>query len=586
MIRALLFLVFYTGTLFCNGQIIPEDRRVEWTIAGLHDNIYEPDLVINVMDLGASGDGLNDDTEYFLEAINSLNGHAGIIFFPEGEYLITSTISLPDSCIVSGVDSISTQLLFNHSGQPENCLSINGYPTGDFIPVLSGYNFGSTSMELELTENIETGQHVEFIQDNGDWDTNPISWGDNSVGQILQITSIEGSTISFENPLRIDYSAELNPRIRVIQPVTDVSIRNLKIIRQDEPSEGAGYNIYFGYAKNCQVLNVESEYSVGSHIYFGVSTHCEVKNCYIHDAFTFDGTGTRGYGVTLNHHTGECLIENNVFKKLRHAMMVKTGANGNVFGYNYSIEPYRSEDIHDYSGDISLHGHYPFGNLFEGNIVQNIIIDHYWGPSGPYNTFFRNRTELYGIMITFVGIPLVTSSQNFVGNEITNENFLYGNYDIHGEDHFEYGNHTPDGYLPEPISSLSDSSYYLTAKPDFWIVEYPWPSIGFPYDLDEYSNPARDRYLGLLPDEVLKTAYNTFKIYPNPTEAFINIETNQPFKSINLRLYDLSGKLIHEKHSSYQQRLSIPLSGNIPSGLYSLVISTEKDYLATPVIIK
>jgi hypothetical protein len=42
----------------------------------------------------------------------------------------------------------------------------------------------------------------------------------------------------------------------------------------------------------------------------------------------------------------------------------------------------------------------PYANLFEGNIIQNYMIDHYWGPAGPYNTFFRNRTELYGIVMT------------------------------------------------------------------------------------------------------------------------------------------------------------------------------------------
>lgn len=128
-------------------------------------------------------------------------------------------------------------------------------------------------------------------------------------------------------------------------------------------------------------------------------------------------------------------------------MMVKTGTNGNVFGYNYSIDPYRSETIHDYSGDVSLHGHYAFANLFEGNLVQNIIIDHYWGPSGPLNTFFRNRAELYGFIITSSDNP--TNQQNIAGLEITNTNFLYGMYTISGEDHFEYGNFVTGVYLFE-----------------------------------------------------------------------------------------------------------------------------------------
>jgi len=168
----------------------------------------------------------------------------------------------------------------------------------------------------------------------------------------------------------------------------------------DMPAEGGGYNIYFDYAVNSRVSGVESDSSSGSHVYISRSAQIKVEGSYFHNAFAYDGVSTHGYGVTLAHHSSGSLIVNNIFVYLRHAMMVKTGANGNVFAYNYSRDPFRSEAISDFSGDISLHGHYPFANLFEGNIIQNIIIDHYWGPSGPRNTFFRNRAELWGIIMT------------------------------------------------------------------------------------------------------------------------------------------------------------------------------------------
>ena len=42
-------------------------------------------------------------------------------------------------------------------------------------------------------------------------------------------------------------------------------------------------------------------------------------------------------------HTTGTLAEDNIFDSLRHAMMVQTGANGNVFGYNYSANPVQGE---------------------------------------------------------------------------------------------------------------------------------------------------------------------------------------------------------------------------------------------------
>ena len=38
-------------------------------------------------------------------------------------------------------------------------------------------------------------------------------------------------------------------------------------------------------------------------------------------------------------------------------------------------------------------------NLFEGNVVEFIHNSDWWGPSGPGNTFFRNRALLEDFMI-------------------------------------------------------------------------------------------------------------------------------------------------------------------------------------------
>ena len=54
----------------------------------------------------------------------------------------------------------------------------------------------------------------------------------------------------------------------------------------------------------------------------------------------------------------------------------------------------------DAAGDLVLHGNYPYANLFEGNILQNLVVDDSHGLNGPYNTFFRNRADNYGIVMS------------------------------------------------------------------------------------------------------------------------------------------------------------------------------------------
>jgi len=207
------------------------------------------------------------------------------------------------------------------------------------------------------------------------------------------------------------------------------------------------------------------------------------------------GGGGHGYGVELGFHVSDCLIENNIFKHLRHSMMVHLGANGNVFGYNYSTQPYQSEGGNWTPADISVHGHYAYSNLFEGNIVQEITVSDYWGPSGPYNTFLRNRIESESVCLEDS-----SNYQNFIGNEIVNGNilwdtdnryphkidpstlFLHGNL-INGS--IQWNQQTQDRTIP--------NSYYLDSKPAFF-GGINWPSTGS--DRTDGTIPAKERYYG------------------------------------------------------------------------------------------
>jgi len=167
-------------------------------------------------------------------------------------------------------------------------------------------------------------------------------------------------------------------------------------------------------------------------------------------------------------------------------MVAKQGANGNVFAYNYSFDPYRSEFPHDAGGDMLLHGHYAFANLFEGNLGQSIVVDNTWGPSGPYNTFFRNRTSLYGINIYKQKVN--SDKQNVVGNEVTK-----GNYIIKGKQ-FTYDNNIKGTIQPPGTKVLNDVCYYLTGKPYFWNINSNWPTIGGSNTLNSGTIPAKERY--------------------------------------------------------------------------------------------
>lgn len=493
--KAIVFCFFTTISVSLYAQTIPLQQRVDWHLAGNHSEFPSSVVTVNVMSFGAIADGIADNTLAYNNAVASLGGQPGIIYFPYGQFRFTSVLNVPDSVWVMGAGSDSTLLKIDHTSTG---LNFSGNATNVFTKVLWGFQKGSDRIRVLNPVLFQQGNFCELHQDNGSWDTSPATWATYALGAILRIDTIIGDTLVFEETLNIDFDTALNLEIQKINPRLCAGVSCLKLERTNTSTTANGYNIHFNYASGCCVYGVESNKSQASHCMIGTSSHITVSGCYFHDAYLYDGSGTKGYGITLNSHSCYCLIENNILKHLRHAMMTKLGANGNVFAYNYSLETFRNGSMEypqDYCGDISLHGHYSFSNLFEGNIIQNLMIDDYWGPSGPYNTFFRNRVEHYG----FVMSPGQTNNQNICGNEITGSGytfpFSWGAYTITGSGHYQYGNNKNGTLIPSGTNALTDSSCYLDTLPWFWNPGDPWPSIGMPNAINSGSIPAKQRYI-------------------------------------------------------------------------------------------
>lgn len=59
-------------------------------------------LYFNVIDFGAVGDGVTDDTAAIQAAINAANPRGGIVYFPRGDYLISSGLTIDNSVASTG----------------------------------------------------------------------------------------------------------------------------------------------------------------------------------------------------------------------------------------------------------------------------------------------------------------------------------------------------------------------------------------------------------------------------------------------------------------------------------------------------
>ncbi|MEP7110746.1 MAG: glycosyl hydrolase family 28-related protein [Ferruginibacter sp.] len=534
------------------SQVIPASRSADWTLAGYHGTIPNYPVVKNITDYGGFADGVTANDLALQNAIESLTNQDGTIYFPAGTFLFNSPIRLRSGLVLKGEGATHTTLQFNLAGI-NNLITIAGNSSTTVAQITSSVLKDQSSLSVENASLFQVNDYVKIYQNDSTLVND--EWALESVGQVIHIKNISGNTIYFSNALRRNYLLKDAPKIRRLMMATGVGIECLKIKRIDSTGQQTS-NIYFSNAAKCWVKGVESDSCNFAHVQIASSTNIEVTNCYFHGAFAF-GAGGKGYGISCEYTSGECLIGNNIFKHLRHAMLLQSGANGNVFDYNYSLEPFKSDSLPgDLSGDIVLHGNYPYLNLFEGNIVQNIFADASHGINGPYNTMFRNRAESYGIIIT----QGAGDSTNIIGNEITGTGFGKGNYFLRGNGNLEYGNNKNDTIIPSVITTAPGKSYIYNSIPAFWNISSSWPPVGIPNILNAETIPAKERYIAG-PD--LTFCLATFPvIYTFSGNGNWNIASNWSNNTIPPALLSNGSEIIIDPPAGAKCVLNIPYTIN------------------------
>lgn len=475
MARCFILLILVANSVFAESKQM--NRHMQWD-PGIPGGIPDVEVVANVLDFGAKADGVSDDASAIQKAIDAVEN--GAVLVPKGDYVLKKGLKIGKGVVLRGEGADKTRLLFDISDGV--AIDIIKYARGKWVGVTGGHDFGSDQVQVADSSPFKAGDFVEIQQINdpdvmytdSKWNE---SWANDSVGQILKVKAVSGNTLVLDKPLYITFQADQHPKIRTQGFVERAGVEDLYIVLS---SKGDPITIQMKNAAYCWVRNVESEFTSRNHVGVTSSYRCEVRDSYFHNSYNFGGGG-HGYGVNLGQHVTDCLVENNIFRRLRHSMLVQVGACGNVFGYNYSIEPFSNANWTPC--DISLHGHFPFMNLFEGNTVQEIDVSDYWGPVGPGNTFLRNRVEAEGIEVMDH-----SHRQNVVGNELSSgQNVIRVHKSV--DSTFVHGNHENGGWNQTDIPN----SYYLLKKPIFF-GSVSWPITGADLIPNASKIPAQKRF--------------------------------------------------------------------------------------------
>jgi len=453
-----------------------------WSNLGAHRSPSVKIPVYNVLETKPSliNDGKSDNSILLQKLINNKNDYPSpaIFLFPKGVYIFNHPVYLKSGRIIKGEGPSKTRfisnstshifLIFESQGNAKKIFKTNTLvKKGDNKLIISNLH------DFPKVKYVEIYTSNDSIIIDKTWDR---SWTKNLLGSINRINKISGDTLFLEFPFRVDFP-QREIFVRPIRTIANVGFENFSVKANNPKMKG--HNFLFLNAVNSWIDHIQSELTGRSHVSIIQSAKISVNHSFFHKSFTYGGGG-HAYGVECGLHTTNCLVQNNIFDSLRHSMMVHLGANGNVFAYNYSTHPVWSEK--GIPPDISVHGHYPYYNLFEGNEVEKIACTDYWGQAGPGNTFYRNRVRGEGIFIHHadksiaIGNELIRDSAQI---QISHSKQVIVKHNIIGKK------------VIKPITPPLPYSLYLEQKPSFFKV-YKWPPFGFTQNSTNL--PAKKRY--------------------------------------------------------------------------------------------
>jgi hypothetical protein len=516
-------------------DIIPDDRRIEWT-PGIPGGIPNYPASVNVLDYGAVPDDGGDDRQFILNAINDCpDGQT--VYFPPGTYNIKDAIEVKKSIVLRGAGPELTRILYTGgSGSIIHFTKWGG--DGSYININSGYSKGSTTLNLDHTSGLEENDLIYITQeDDGELvdirgGGSVCSWcgpdeGDHCMGQIAMITSVDDSIVTIDKPMYFTYTENLNPVvIEFTNMIRDAGIEDIYVKRDQY---GDGPSVWFDNAYHCWARNIESEMCGRSHILLTFSAACEIRDSYIHGGY--DLGSSWGYAIFMMWSNSDHLVENNIVNHVRHHIVFEGGGSGCVLAYNYLINP-EDSDYNTPSQDMSYHGAHPYMNLWEGNIGFQIAPDNTMG-SNSHTTYFRNHITNKididvdtGWLMWVMDIEKNSVYHNFAGNVLGYngmEGYIYETDDCdvnrviwHWGCPDQSGSNTDRSDEPKSTSlrhgnfdyvtnsvkwdpSIADTSlpdsYYLSARPEFF-GNLQWPPIG--PDVPGYTGtiPAKVRFEG------------------------------------------------------------------------------------------
>ncbi len=380
------------------GDIIDPNRKIDWSQSGIPGGIPNRTTICATVNASSFGNGTSDAKAGIQNALNNCPANQ-VVYLSAGKFLVNGTLSIPSYVTLRGAGPQQTILDAHGSG---NGFIWFGQDTSASVTnstaITGGISKGSNTITLASAAGITVGSYLvvtelndpSFVSIQGEGGACTWCGGTTGVtrvlGQIVEVTSVNGTNIGISPSLYINYSSSLSPQaMRMTAGAKYSGVEDLQVYMNN-----TGYIANFRMRGSAYswIKNVESNYTDGDHVQALLSYRGEIRDSYFHDAYHHTPGGTDA-DVFIADKTSGYLVENNTLRRLHVSIMLNWGAAGNVIAYNFSDGNFDENATNVLIGDIYTHGAHPMFNLIEGNIASIFHPDSYWG-STSHNTVFRN----------------------------------------------------------------------------------------------------------------------------------------------------------------------------------------------------
>jgi hypothetical protein len=265
----------------------------------------------NPLDYGADPTGVSDSYAAINACILAAIAAApSRVVFSAGTYRVDSALG-PYTANNLEIDFGNSTLDFSNvsTSTPIILLSFAGSYTATTAVLTSGLTINTQTVACN-TAGFTVGDMVR-IYSNTIWDSTRTN---TKIGELNFVEVVNsGSSLTIVSPAESNYTTAATATIQKLTPITNVQLKNGKIIGPAANDLIQGIFIEVGI--NCSIRNISTIDLDNYHMRLKDCILCTISDCYIEEANNL----TSAYGISCADACQDCLITNNTIRNVRHA---------------------------------------------------------------------------------------------------------------------------------------------------------------------------------------------------------------------------------------------------------------------------